>query len=216
MFADKVQSKDFVKMAPEYQELVRKVLTIQSDCEIGGPHLYVESMLPIAPTRLDKLIVARTAAEEIDHFRKFARVAAEIGLDVSFVLSMPNQKRYVETFRGEIKTWEDFAVFGCLIDRIGRYQLEEFIGCSYAPIEPLLADIIRGSSATSITAKRRRASSPRAAESQRKESSVRSITGISRRSTCSAIPFPRGPSATSIGGSNAGPTRRHAPNISKR
>jgi 1,2-phenylacetyl-CoA epoxidase catalytic subunit len=30
-----------------------------------------------------------------------------------------------------------------LIDRIGRYQLEEFIGCSYAPIEPLLADIVQ-------------------------------------------------------------------------
>jgi len=143
MFSDKVEAKDFEKMDPEYQSLVRKVLTIQSDCEIGGPHLYVESMMPTAPTRLDKLIVARTAAEEIDHFRKFARIAGDIGLDVSFVLSLPNQKRYVETFRGEIKTWEDFAVFGCLIDRIGRYQLEEFIGCSYRPIEPLLADIVQ-------------------------------------------------------------------------
>jgi ring-1,2-phenylacetyl-CoA epoxidase subunit PaaA len=142
MFKDKVTAKDFDKMDPEYQDLLRKVLTIQSDCEIGGPHLYVDKMLPSAPTKLDQLIVARTAAEEIDHFRKFARLTGEIGLDVSFLLSIPNQKRYVETFRGQIATWEDFAVFGCLIDRIGRYQLEEFIGCSYAPIEPLLPDII--------------------------------------------------------------------------
>ncbi len=142
MFKDKVGVKDFDKMDPEYQDLLRKVLTIQSDCEIGGPHLYVEKMLPGAPTKLDQLLVARTAAEEVDHFRKFARLTGEIGLDVSFLLSTPNQKRYVETFRGQISTWEDFAVFGCLIDRIGRYQLEEFIGCSYAPIEPLLPDII--------------------------------------------------------------------------
>ena len=143
MFNDKLEVKDFEKMNPEYQDLLRRLLTIQADCEIGGPHLYVEQMLPGAPSKLDQLIVARTAAEEIDHYRKVARVAGEIGVDVSFVLSQPNQKRYVETFRGKITTWEDFAVFGFLIDRVGRYQLEEFIGCSFAPIERILPDIIK-------------------------------------------------------------------------
>lgn len=143
MFSDKVELRDFEKMDTEYQELLRRILAIQADCEIGGPHLYVESILPTAPTKLDQLIVARTAAEEIDHYRKVARLASDIGVDVSFVLSWPNQKRYVEAFRGQITTWEDFAVFGFLIDRIGRYQLEEFIGCSYAPVERILPDIIK-------------------------------------------------------------------------
>ena len=143
MFTDKVEIKDFAKIDPEYQDLLRRLLTIQADCEIGGPHLYVEQMLPSAPTKLDQLIVARTAAEEIDHYRKVARLAGDIGVDVSFVLSRPNQERYVESFRGKITTWEDFAVFGFLIDRVGHYQLEEFIGCSYAPVEPLLPDIIK-------------------------------------------------------------------------
>jgi len=142
MFNDKVQAKDFEKMDAEYRDLMQRILTIQSDCEIGGPHLYVDKMLPGAPTKLDQLIVARTAAEEMDHYRKFARIAGDIGVDVSFVLSQPNQKRYLEAFRGTITTWEDFAVFGFLIDRVGHYQLDEFIGCSYAPIEPLLPDII--------------------------------------------------------------------------
>lgn len=142
MFKDKVTAKDFEKMDTEYRDLLGRLLAIQADCEIGGPHLYVEKMLPGAPTKLDQLIVARTAAEEIDHYRKFAHLAGDIGVDVSFVLSWPNQKRYLETFRGEITTWEDFAVFGFLIDRVGRYQLEEFIGCSYAPIDPILPDII--------------------------------------------------------------------------
>ncbi len=143
MFDDKVDLKDFEKMDPEYQDLLGRVLAIQADCEIGGPHLYVDTVLPAAPTKLDQLIVARTAAEEIDHFRKMARLAGDIGVDVSYVLSWPNQKRYVEAFRGKIETWEDFAVFGFLIDRIGRYQLEEFIGCSYAPLERILPDVIR-------------------------------------------------------------------------
>jgi ring-1,2-phenylacetyl-CoA epoxidase subunit PaaA len=83
-------------------------------------------------------VVARTAAEEIDHFRKFARLAGDMGVDTSYILSRPNQERYVDAFRGSINNWEDFAVFGFLIDRVGKYQLEEFIGCSYKPLSRLL------------------------------------------------------------------------------
>lgn len=143
MFKDKIELKDFEKMDAEYQDLLRRVLAIQADCEIGGPHLYVEKMLPTAPTKIDQLVVARTAAEEVDHFRKIARLAGEIGADVSYVLSWPNQKRYVEAFRGTISTWEDFTVFGFLIDRVGRYQLEEFLDCSYAPLERILPEVIK-------------------------------------------------------------------------
>lgn len=143
MFTDKVELKDFPKMDPEYQDLLKRVLAIQADCEIGGPHLYVDDMLPGAPTKLDQLIVARTAGEEIDHYRKVARIAGDIGEDVSYVLGWPNEKRYVETFRGRISTWEDYAVFGFLIDRIGKYQLQEFINCSYTPLERILPDIMK-------------------------------------------------------------------------
>ncbi|MFQ5904003.1 MAG: hypothetical protein ACE5JO_09955, partial [Candidatus Binatia bacterium] len=85
MFKDKVELKDFEKTDPEYQDLLRRVLTIQADCEIGGPHLYVRNILPTAPTKVDQLIVARTAAEEVDHYRKIARLAGDIGMDVSHV-----------------------------------------------------------------------------------------------------------------------------------
>jgi ring-1,2-phenylacetyl-CoA epoxidase subunit PaaA len=141
-FTDKIESADVPKMPAEYQALLKRVLAIQADCEIGGPHLYVRSILPAAPTKVDGLIVARTAAEEADHYRKVARLAGEIGEDVSGLLSRPNRERYVNAFRGTITSWEEFAVFGFLIDRVGRYQLEEFIGCSYAPLERLLPDVI--------------------------------------------------------------------------
>jgi ring-1,2-phenylacetyl-CoA epoxidase subunit PaaA len=140
MFTDKVELKDFDKMDPEYQDLLRRVLAIQADCEIGGPNLYVKDILPNAPTKLDQLIVARTAAEELDHFRKMARLAGDIGVDVSYVMSWPNQKRYVEAFRGQITTWEDFAVFGFLVDRVGRYQLEEFLDCTFLPLARVVED----------------------------------------------------------------------------
>lgn len=143
MFKDKVELNDVEKLDPEFQELLKRVLAIQADCEIGGPHLYVKDMLPAAPSRADQIMVARTAAEEMDHFRKIARLAGEIGLDVSYVLSWPNQKRYVEAFRGQIRTWEDFAIFGYLIDRVGRYQLEEFIDCAYQPLARIIPQVIK-------------------------------------------------------------------------
>ena len=101
-------------------------------------------------------------AEEVDHYRKIARLAGDIGEDVSYVLSWPNQKRYVEAFRGEISTWEDFAIFGFLIDRVGRYQLEEFMNCSYQPLAEILPAILKeeighvgygGSKAADLSAK---------------------------------------------------------------
>ena len=143
MFTDKVGLKDFSKMNPEYQELLKRVLAIQADCEIGGPHLYVKDIMPAAPTKADQLMVAKTAAEELDHYRKIARLAGDIGEDVSYVLSWPNQKRYVEAFRGQITTWEDFAIFGFLIDRVGRYQLEEFMDCSYQPLAEILPVVLK-------------------------------------------------------------------------
>jgi ring-1,2-phenylacetyl-CoA epoxidase subunit PaaA len=138
MFTDQIDLQDLPKQDPEYLDLLRRVLAIQADCEIGGPHLYVDAMLPSAPSQVDQLVVARTAAEEIDHFRKFARLAGDIGVDTAYILSRKNQERYLEAFRGSITTWEDFAVFGFLIDRVGRYQLEEFAGCTYAPLSRLL------------------------------------------------------------------------------
>jgi ring-1,2-phenylacetyl-CoA epoxidase subunit PaaA len=143
MFRDQIELKDLEKMDAEYRDLLGRVVTIQADCEIGGPHLYVKDILPSAPTKADQLLVARTAAEEMDHFRKIARVAGDIGVDVSFVLSSPNQQRYLEAFRGIINTWEDFAIFGFLIDRVGRYQLEEFLGGTYKPLERILPQIMK-------------------------------------------------------------------------
>jgi ring-1,2-phenylacetyl-CoA epoxidase subunit PaaA len=143
MFEDKIERQDLEKMPSEYIELLGRVLTIQADCEIGGPHLYVQDMLMKAPSKVNQLVVARTAAEEMDHYRKIARLASEIGVDTSFLLSIPNQKRYLEAFRGMIDTWEDFSVFGFLIDRVGRFQLEEFLDCSYLPLQRVLPEILK-------------------------------------------------------------------------
>src|SRR5437016_13266027 len=100
MFREKIELKDLEKMDAEYRELLGRVVTIQADCEIGGPHLYVKDILPSAPSKVDQLMVSRTAAEGMDHFGKIACVAGDRGVDVSIALPWPSQRGYRDGFRG--------------------------------------------------------------------------------------------------------------------
>jgi ring-1,2-phenylacetyl-CoA epoxidase subunit PaaA len=142
-FNDKVTPKDFEKMAPEYKDLLIRLLTIQADCEIGGPHIYVDHWTLRAPTVDDQWRVARIASEEIDHCRKILRLLNLIDVDRSDILERPRSKREVDAFKEDMPTWADFAAFGFLIDKVGEYQLEEMVGSTFAPIDDTLPIILR-------------------------------------------------------------------------
>lgn len=142
-FTDRIEPKDFAKMPEEYRELLTRLLTIQADCEIGGPHIYVDHWTLRAPTADDQWRVARIASEEIDHCRKFLRLLELVGIDRSEVIFRPRSKREVDAFKEDMPTWADFAVFGFLIDRVGQYQLDELVGASYRPIDDFLPTILR-------------------------------------------------------------------------
>ena len=142
-FNDKVTPKDFGKMAPEYKDLLIRLLTIQADCEIGGPHIYVDHWTLRAPTVDDQWRVARIASEEIDHCRKILRLLNLIDVDRSDILERPRSKREVDAFKEDMPTWADFAAFGFLIDKVGEYQLEEMVGSTFAPIDDTLPVILR-------------------------------------------------------------------------
>ena len=142
-FTDRVEPKDFLKMPDEYRDLLVRLLTIQADCEIGGPHLYVNQWLLTAPSADDQWMLAKVAGEEIDHFRKINRLLNELGEDVSELMYVEKSRRDLEAFRQAMPTWADVAVFGFLIDRVGQYQLEEFVDCSYAPLDRTLPRIIQ-------------------------------------------------------------------------
>ena len=74
-FTDKVEAKDFNKMDKEYQDLLVRVLTIQTDCEIGGPNIYVPEgwVDHRAPIQEDLLKLGKTATEEADRVDKVNR-----------------------------------------------------------------------------------------------------------------------------------------------
>ena len=80
-FTDRVQAKDFAKMPEEYQDLLIRLLSIQADCEIGGPHVYGPRWFLEAPTADDMFRVTHILAEEVDGF------LAEAGVGVGRCLN---------------------------------------------------------------------------------------------------------------------------------
>jgi len=143
-FTDRIERDDFVKMPAEYRDLLIRVLTIQADCEIGGPNVYARRWMLNAPSADDMHRVARIVAEEIDHYRKFAGILADVGVDISYLLHRANSERLVDAFREQDPpTWGDVAAFCALIDRVGRYQGEEFHHSSYLPIDKVLPTIMQ-------------------------------------------------------------------------
>lgn len=143
MFREKITPKDFSNMPPEYRELLTRVLTIQADCEIGGPHVYGERWLLRAPTADDMHRLSRIIGEEIDHFRRINRLLKEIHTDGAPLLWKDNSERYLDAFKvTDVPTWGDVAAFCFLIDRVGRYQVEEFIDSTYLPLSEILPGII--------------------------------------------------------------------------
>jgi ring-1,2-phenylacetyl-CoA epoxidase subunit PaaA len=143
-FTDRITAADLPKMPTEYQDLLRRVLTIQADAEIAGPNVYTERWLLHAPTADAMYRLARIVAEEIDHYRKFAALLAPLGVDPRPLLHRPPAQRYLEAFRyPHPPSWADVAAFCALIDRVGRFQLEEFLNSSYLPFDEVLPPIMQ-------------------------------------------------------------------------
>src|SRR5687768_9395175 len=130
-FTDRIDPSDVVKMPEEYRDLVVRLLTIQADCEIGGPNVYGRRWFLNAPSADDMFRVTRILAEEIDHFRMMNGLLLEVGVDRTELLYRCSAERYVDAFRvTDVPTWSDVAAFCCLIDRVGRFQIEEMVGSS--------------------------------------------------------------------------------------
>src|SRR5437899_13046510 len=123
-FGDKVEAHEAPKMPAEYQVLLKRMLRIQADCEIGGPHLYVSQWLLGAPSADDQWMLAKVAGEEIDHFRKINRLLNDLDEDVYDIMCVAKVHYELDAFRQAMPTWADVAAFGFLIDRVGQYQLE--------------------------------------------------------------------------------------------
>jgi ring-1,2-phenylacetyl-CoA epoxidase subunit PaaA len=141
-FNDRIEPADIAKMPEEYRDLLVRLLTIQADCEIGGPNVYGRRWFLNAPTADDMFRVTHILAEEIDHFRMMNGMLQKIGVDRTELLFRTNEERFVDAFRvTDVPTWADVAAFCCLVDRVGRFQIEEMVGSSFKALDAILPRI---------------------------------------------------------------------------
>ena len=143
MFTDKIEREDFDKMPQEFKDLLIRVLTVQTDSELGGPDLYLDSWVRLAPTVEDQMLLAKTAYEEIDHHRRFAKILQDLGVDAAEITKRRRADRMLEAFRFPLETWAEMGAFGCLIDRVGQFHLEDFGACSYLPVARIIPRILQ-------------------------------------------------------------------------
>ncbi len=88
-----------------------------------------------APRAEDRFMVLHTIEEELFHAREAWRRLRELGdlVDTSdLVPYRPKGSRY-EGFRHETVDWSEFAAISALTDRVGCFQQEEQLDCSYLP-----------------------------------------------------------------------------------
>ncbi len=109
MFTDKVDRKDFHKMPEAYKDLLIRLLIVQTDSELGGPDLYLHSWVRDAPTVEDQRLLAKTAFEEIDHRRRFAKILEDLGVDTKEITAHSREERILEGFRQPLDDWVEMG-----------------------------------------------------------------------------------------------------------
>src|SRR5690606_26904629 len=81
------------KMPPEYLEVLIHQMAANGEGELSAGDTYIESFYPLAPDADERYVCAKFAMEEVDHFRRFARLLADLGTDLSSVVSQPRSSR---------------------------------------------------------------------------------------------------------------------------
>ena len=128
-----------------YRDLLIRQTTVHTEGELSGADDYATIFYPIAPNAYEKRVCCERAAEEVDHFMRGAKVLAEIGVDVSFMLDQDLGERnlYATDAVKDIKTWEERALFSFLGEAAVLDQLTEMAESSYRPLAAIFPKILR-------------------------------------------------------------------------
>src|SRR5580704_4209637 len=137
MFNDRVELKDLSKMPDEYREVLQHQLSANGEGELSAGDCYIDSFYPLAPDADERYICAKFASEEVDHYRRFARLLSEMGVDLAFVLNQAKADRQffaADCMTTKFETWEERASFSFLCELEGHYQIKEMAHSTYGPL----------------------------------------------------------------------------------
>ncbi len=141
-----VELTDVAKLSPDYLDTLVHQLAANGEGELSAGDTYVDSFYPLSPTADERYKCMQFAMEEIDHYRRFARLLAALGKDVGYMVHQPkNERTYfpADSMTVRFQTWEERAAFSFLCELEGHYQINEMVTSTYAPLAREAAAILK-------------------------------------------------------------------------
>jgi ring-1,2-phenylacetyl-CoA epoxidase subunit PaaA len=132
------------QMPREYQDLVVHQMMVHTEGELSGADDYIDLFYPMTKSAAEKKICCERGGEEMDHYRKGAKILADIGHDTSFMIDTPLQERnlYATEAVKAIDTWVERGFFSFLGEAAVLEVLKEMLESSYAPIADMCPSVI--------------------------------------------------------------------------
>ncbi|MEW6475697.1 MAG: Phenylacetic acid catabolic protein [Actinomycetota bacterium] len=129
-----VEAHELRHTPTEYQELVLNILGGHAAGEafVLADDVYAHWAAD-APTTEDRFMVLRTIEEELMHAREAFRLLRQIEDLVVYDDLVPYAKATLEGFQHAVEDWAEHAALCALTDRVGCFQQEEQLDCSYLP-----------------------------------------------------------------------------------
>lgn len=146
MFTDRVGIGNLKKLPAEYRDILIHQLAANGEGELSAGDTYIDSFYPLAPNADERYVCAKFAAEEVDHFRRFAGLLRELGVSLDHVVQQPKAaRRYfaADSMNVSFRHWEERAAFSFLCELEGHFQIKELIDSSYVPLTAVAAPILK-------------------------------------------------------------------------
>jgi ring-1,2-phenylacetyl-CoA epoxidase subunit PaaA len=136
-FAEEVTNAENAHaVGPDFVTAVGKVITSHVRNELAGAVVFDEPAIALAPDPNAKWLACRIAMEEYGHHLKFAKLAAELGLDDPLV------GRTLSVFDYELTSWDEFVVLKAIVDLAEVVLMEELANCTYLPLRNLAVKLL--------------------------------------------------------------------------
>lgn len=136
---------ELLDMPSEYQDLVKRQLMAHAEGELSGADDYVKLFYFLTDDPDEKKICCQLAVDELEHYKRAAKILLDIGIDTSFMISQGLEERafYATEAVKSCKNWAERALISFLVEDAVIDVLEEMTESSYQPIADMCPQVIK-------------------------------------------------------------------------
>jgi ring-1,2-phenylacetyl-CoA epoxidase subunit PaaA len=137
--------EQFHRMPDEYKELAVHQMMAHTEGELSGADDYLELFYPMTTHPYEKQVCCERGGEEVDHYRKGARVLEGMGHDAKFMMDVPLQERslYATEAVKRIDSWPERGFFSLLGEAAVFDIIGEMAESSYRPTAEMCPSVLK-------------------------------------------------------------------------